>query len=112
MPFYLFQCRSCGNQSRQLLSASKIKSHVETCNKCNSVMEQGFGLPNVQGKETLDEYRGVSANLDIKQKIADRAHEHFVKHELPRLIQKEGKEFAIRQGFIDEDGTPKGPRKK
>lgn len=59
------------------------------------------------GKETADEYRNKSVSTDIKQKVEERSKEHFVKHDLPRIIAQEGLEFAKRQGFVDEDGFPK-----
>lgn len=66
-----------------------------------------LGRPEALGKETSDEYRGKSIDLDLKQKLGERAERHFREHDLPRIIEREGKEFAIRQGFLDPEGNSK-----
>ena len=70
-----------------------------------------LGAPAALAKETSDEYRGKSVDQDIKSKLKDRASEHFRKHELPRMIDKHGKEYAQQQGFLDAEGNPIDKRK-
>jgi len=57
--------------------------------------------------EATDEYRGKSNPQGLKKQLLERSTEHFKKHELPRIIEKEGKEVAIRQGWLDIEGRPK-----
>jgi putative FmdB family regulatory protein len=107
MPFYRFVCRACGFEKQKLTSYDTARTLEEACPECGGTVSFALGKPNAIGRETKDEYRGISNDLDVKEKLADRAHKHFMDHELDRVIAKEGKEFAIRQGWLNEDGTKK-----
>lgn len=107
MPFYRFACRQCGFEKQKLTSYDEARKHVEACPSCGSEVSFAVGKPNAVGRETKDEERGISNDIDHGEKLADRAKKHFQEHDLPRLIEKEGKEFAIRQGWLNEDGTTK-----
>jgi hypothetical protein len=107
MPFYRFSCRTCGFEKQKLMAYDKAKTHEEACPECSSPVTFALGKPNAIGRETKDEYRGISSDLDVKDKIKERAHNHFMEHDLDRLVAKEGKEFAVRQGWLNEDGTKK-----
>lgn len=76
------------------------------CPKCQSDMIPVMGTPTSKAVTAGDEYRGVKHDLDIKDQIKERSAEHFKKHELPRIIEEQGKEFAIRQGFINPSDDP------
>lgn len=89
------------------MSLENAKGHKEPCLACGGEMTFGIGSPNSIGRETKDEERGISNDLDQNEKLRERSRRHFQEHELPRLIEKEGKDFAIRQGWINEDGTIK-----
>lgn len=108
MPFYPYRCAKCGFEKQKLLSPDKAKSYSEVCPSCKEdVLKYGLGTPQALGKETKDEYRNKSVEQDLGEKLLERSNEHFRKHELPRIIEKEGKAFAIEQGFITEEGIPK-----
>jgi putative FmdB family regulatory protein len=107
MPFFRFTCRACGYEKERLMDAARARAHQEPCPECGSTASLAASAPNAIAKETKDEYRGKSVEMDISEKLERRAREHFEKHDLPRLIEKEGKEFAIRQGFLDPDKEPK-----
>lgn len=107
MPFYRYHCETCGIEKQRLLSSEKAQGHAEACPTCGRPLALKLGRPEALGKETADEYRGKSIDLDLKQKLGDRARQHFLDHDLPRIIEREGKEFGIRQGFLDPEGNPK-----
>jgi len=107
MPFYRFACRQCGFEKKKLTDYETAKAHKESCPSCGSEVSFAVGRPLAIGKETKDEYRGITAELDVKEKLLERANKHFNEHELDRIVAKEGKEFAIRQGWLNEDGTKK-----
>lgn len=107
MPFYRYHCETCGIEKQRLLSPDKVRVHKESCPVCGKPLALKLGRPEALGKETADEYRGKSVDLDLKQKLAERSKRHFLEHDLPRIIEREGKEFAIRHGFLDPDGNSK-----
>lgn len=107
MPFYRFACRECGFEKKKLTDYATARAHTEGCPSCGAVVSFAVGSPTALGKETKDEERGVSTDLDLHDKLRERSTKHFHEHELPRIIEKEGKEFAIRQGWLNDDGTPK-----
>jgi putative FmdB family regulatory protein len=107
MPFYRFSCRDCGFETQKLMAYDKARALKEPCPECGKEISFAVGKPNAIGRETKDEYRGISADLDVKEKLLERANKHFVEHELDRVVAKEGREFATRQGWLNEDGTKK-----
>ena len=112
MPIYRFRCENCKRDEKKLLTSSEADEFSGACFVCGEPLVRILGVPSTQSKETVDEYRGKSVDSDIKDKISDRAHDHWVKHDLPRIIATEGKEYAVRQGFIDIEGNViKGPDK-
>lgn len=111
MPFFNFHCNACSHEHRKLTTLKIACELSHTCPECQSGdVSARLGAPAALGKETSDEYRGKSVDQNLKEKIQERNHAHFVKNDLPKIIEKQGKEFAIRQGFIDEDGRAK-PKK-
>jgi predicted DCC family thiol-disulfide oxidoreductase YuxK len=107
MPFYRFICAEDGVEEKRLLSRSKADSFDGVCPKCQKKLVRALGTPQARSLETADEYRNKKVAEGVSQMIDERAHEHFKKHDLPRIIQEQGIEFAKRQGFVDEDGRPK-----
>lgn len=89
------------------MAYEKAQVHTEPCPTCKAPIAFALGKPSSIGRETKDEDRGISNDLDLKDKLRERSNEHFRTHELSRLIEKEGKDFAIRNGWINEDGTVK-----
>lgn len=89
------------------MSADKAREYTETCPSCGSQISFALSKPNAIAKETSDEYRGKSVEMGIQDKLLKRSEDHFQKHDLPRLIEKHGKEYAVRQGWIDPDKDPK-----
>ena len=65
-----------------------------------------MGATSVLGKTTIDEYRGKAVDERLSEKLSDRSHDHFVRHELPRMLDKEGRSYAEDNGFVDFDGRP------
>ena len=108
MPFYTFRCDKCISLKKRLLNLDKAKYHSEPCDACSDgVLRYTMPKPNSVAKETLDEYRGKSVEMDLTKKLEDRSREHFKKSDLPRLIEEHGTEFGIRNGWLNEDGTVK-----
>jgi len=107
MPFYRYYCETCGFEKQKLLNPDRVSGYAEDCPSCVKPLAPKLGRPEALGKETADEYRGKSIDLDLKHKLGERAGQHFLEHDLPRIIEREGKEFAIRQGFLDPEGNPK-----
>lgn len=107
MPFYRYHCRLCDSETKKLLKYFEVKDHVEECPICLIPMEQTMGNPSSRHMVTADEYRGKKYDEDINKKLRDRAQNHFQKHELPRIIEKHGTEFCLKQGLIDIEGNPK-----
>jgi putative FmdB family regulatory protein len=101
MPIYRYHCKSCDE------SHNKMAINDHECPKCKAKLIRTLGLASSQANETIDQYRSKTSPVDQRKKIEERAHEHFVKHDLPNIIQQEGLDFAKRQGFVDEDGNPK-----
>lgn len=113
MPFFVFVCGRCNADKKVLTTLKEAKSASYSCPVCsNASMELRIGSPSVLAKETTDEYRGKSNIQGLSDKLKDRSHDHFVKHDLPRIIATQGKEYAIRQGFINEEGVAQPRRKK
>lgn len=112
MPVFIFVCPGCGTTDKKLLTLKEARTLRVPCPGCQTgTLELQMGTPSALAKTTGDEYRGKSVDLDVKEKLKDRAHDHFVKHDLPRIIEKEGMAFAQRQGFVDFRGQPL-PRRK
>ena len=108
MPFYTYRCDKCPTVKKSLTTLEKAKAHYEQCPACDSgKLRYSIPKPNSVAKETLDEYRGKSVEMDLTQKLEDRSREHFKKSDLPRLIEEHGTEFGIRNGWLNEDGTTK-----
>jgi len=111
MPIYSFICKNCKFTQKKLISAKEAENLID-CAICNSKLSRILGIPSSLSRQTVDEYRGKQVEENIDDKIETRAHEHWVKHDLPRIIATEGKEYAVRQGFIDIEGNViKGPHK-
>ena len=90
------------------MSLDKAKEHFEECHSCNDgTLRYTLPKPNTVAKETLDEYRGKSVEMDLNRKLEERSHEHFKKSDLPRLIEEHGQEFCVRNGWLNEDGSIK-----
>jgi hypothetical protein len=70
-------------------------------------MARQISAPSLRSMETADEYRDKKTVQDVGQMSHDRAREHWRKHELPRFIEKNGIEEAIKNGWVNPDGTPK-----
>jgi len=75
-------------------------------------MKLRMGAPAALGKVTIDESRGISVEEGLRQKLLDRAHEHHIRHDIPRIIDKQGLESAVRDGFVDIEGNPIDKRRK
>lgn len=106
MPFYRYVCESCDFSKKKLIDSSKARTHTEACPECGKALVFRFGAPNAQAMETKDEYRGKSIEMGVSDKILERSSEHFRTHELPRLIEQHGREWAERNGHIDFEGNP------
>lgn len=112
MPIYRFRCINCDRDEKKLMTAKEADEFSGACFVCGEPLSRVIGVPSTSSKETVDEYRGKTVDTGINDKIAERAHDHWVKHDLPRIIATEGKEYAVRQGFIDSEGNViKGPTK-
>lgn len=111
MPFFKFECPGCHTELRKLTTIKSIKENPVMCPECDAVMEARLGAPAALAKETSDEYRGKSVDQNIKENLKARSSEHFRKHELPRMIDKHGKEYATKEGFLDAEGNPVDKRK-
>ena len=108
MPFYKFICRHCNLEIKKLLRGPKdAEGYSGACHICGHALYFALGKPDKQAVETVDEDRGKKSIQGIEKMIDERASEHFKKHELPRLIEKEGLETAIQQGWVDETGNIK-----
>ncbi len=70
-------------------------------------MERQLSAPSVRSLETADEYHGIKNVQDNSKMVDERAKDHWRKHELPRFIQENGVEAAIKNGWVNPDGTPK-----
>jgi len=107
MPFFTLQCPSCGHTIKKLTTINEVSKYETDCPECKEgTLLAQLGAPAALGKETSDEYRGKSVDQDIKDKLRVRSKEHFRKNQLPRMIDKHGKEYAQQQGFIDAEGNP------
>jgi predicted nucleic acid-binding Zn ribbon protein len=102
MPFFLFFCDSCSVELKKLMNSPD--SCLVKCKKCGGDVRQVIGSPAVDQRETTDEYRGKSNDPEIRRKLNDRAKTHFKEHQLPRIVEEKGKEFALETGLIDHDG--------
>ncbi len=89
------------------MSQAEAEVYQENCPSCGSELQLRLGKPSALAKETTDEYRGKSLDQGLNEKLLERSKAHFRQHDLPRLIEKHGREFAIRQGWIDDEGKPK-----
>lgn len=112
MPFYRFKCPQCEFEDKKLLTAEQKEKFAGACQVCGTPLVETLGTPSVSEKVTMDEYRNKKVDANIGDKIKERNKEHFEKHELPRIIEKEGKEFAIRQGWLTPEGHPSGDYSK
>jgi putative FmdB family regulatory protein len=112
MPLYRYRCNNCNRDEKKLMTAKEADEFSGACFVCGEPLTRVLSAPSTSAKETVDEYRGKSVDANLNDKIAERAHDHWVKHDLPRIIATEGKEYAVRQGFIDVEGNViKGPDK-
>lgn len=111
MPLYRFHCGSCDLSVLRLLRANSVSNVEVDCDGCGEHMIPTLGATSVLGKVTIDEYRNKSVDENIEKKLNDRASERFTKHDLPRIVEKHGKEYAISKGYMDSDGNPKRTRK-
>lgn len=89
-----------------MLPRVRAEKYAATCPTCNSPLVIALGVPFTRSLETLDEYRGKKVPENLDKMLTDRAKEHFQKHDLPRIIEEQGIEFAKRQKWVDADGKP------
>lgn len=111
MPLYRFHCKTCDLSVLKLLRANSVINTEVDCGECGERMIATLGATSVLGKVTIDEYRNKSVDENIEKKLNDRASDRFSKHDLPRIVEKHGKEYAISKGYMDSDGNPKRTRK-
>lgn len=112
MPIYRFRCNNCNRDEKKLMTPDEADGFSGACFVCGEPLVRVLGVPSTSAKEIVNEYHGKSIDAEIDSKISERAHQHWVKHDLPRIIATEGKEYAVRQGFIDSEGNViKGPNK-
>lgn len=107
MPLFRFRCNPCDRDEKKLMSKEKADGFSGACSLCGNPLSQVIGIPEAQEMVTADDYRGKSVIANIENKLDRRAQDHFNKHDLPRLIADQGKEWCQQQGFLDADGKPK-----
>lgn len=108
MPIYKYLCTECGKESKMFRPASFADVLPECLNGHSLMkMERQMSAPSVRAMETSDEYRGKKNVQDINKMSEERVKEHWRKHELPRFIEQNGLEIAIKNGWANPDGTPK-----
>lgn len=108
MPIYKYKCQECKKELRLFKPASSADS-LPDCQSGHSLvkMQRQISTPSVRAMETSDEYRNKKNVQDINKMSNERARDHWRKHELPRFIEENGLELAIKNGWSNPDGTPK-----
>lgn len=108
MPIYLYLCPECGSQVKLFKSISSADD-LPDCSDGHILtkMNRQISIPSVRAMETSDEYRNKKNVQDINKMSNDRARDHWKKHELPRFIEQNGMDAAIKNGWVNPDGTPK-----
>lgn len=108
MPIYRYVCNECNREIKLFRPASSADS-LPQCQEGHSSTEMARQLaaPSVRSMETSDEYRNKKNVQDINKMSEDRARDHWRKHELPRFIEQNGLETAVKNGWANPDGTPK-----
>jgi putative FmdB family regulatory protein len=105
MPIYRYACPADQSTKSLMRKVSEADESVKC--QCGAEMARQIGEPHARAVETGDEYHGLKMVQGVREMATERAREHWRKHELPRIVEREGKEFAVRQGFIDEEGNVK-----
>jgi hypothetical protein len=115
VPLYRYACPECKDEKVVMLKASETDWKHPECYcrfaaglpPLQTEMVRMMGTPNLRAVETGDEYHGLKAVQGIKDMTTERARDHWRRHELPRIVEKDGKEKAVEQGLIDQEGNPK-----
>ena len=105
MPIYSYECTSCKSIIKAFRNVKQADSAV-FCKTCGRHDKQNRLLPNnVSGRalENRDEYRNKNVLQDTERLVEDRAKEHWKKHDLPKLIELEGMDAAIKRGWVDPE---------
>lgn len=105
MPIYQYECSACKTSKRLMIT--KDFDQPRPCEVCSQPMARQMGSPSAIERETVDEYRKKSRFSDTEQKRHERAQEHFRKVELPKIIETQGLEYAIRHGWVKPEDQPK-----
>lgn len=108
MPFFRYYCDTCETETSKL--QNKPNAEVVKCKQCDGQVRQVMGEPSMQEKITTDEYKGKSRDPNIKRKLHERAQAHYRDHIIPRTIEEKGKKFAVEEGILNWDGTPRKGR--
>lgn len=108
MPIYRYVCPKCSKESKLFKPAASADS-LPGCQNGHPLteMKRQLSAPSVRSMETSDEYRNKKNVQDIDKMSEDRARDHWRKHELPRFIEQNGLEAAVKNGWANPDGTPK-----
>ena len=115
MPLYRYACPECKVEKVVMLKASEADWNHPLCacrlaagvRPLQTEMVRQVGTPSVRAVETGDEYHGLKSVQGVRDMVTERSRDHWRKHELPRIIEKEGKEKAVEQGLIDQEGNVK-----
>lgn len=88
---------------------SSMADTLPVCQDGHSPVDMGrqIPIPSIRAMETSDEYRNKKNVQDINKMSEERVKEHWRKHELPRFIEQNGIEAAVKNGWVNPDGTPK-----
>lgn len=108
MPIYRYLCPSCSAERKMFKPSSAADELPECSDGHTSVkMPRQISAPSLRAMETADEYRDKKTVQDVGKMSQERARDHWRKHELPRFIEQNGLEAAIKNGWANPDGTPK-----
>jgi len=107
VPIYKYACKTCNIHKKEFREADQRDIGLPLCVKCNQNMQIELSSPGVRSMETYDDYHGLTIVQDQNKMAGDRAQDHWRKVELPRFIQENGLEEAIKNGWANADGTPK-----
>jgi putative FmdB family regulatory protein len=105
VPRYHYHCSHC--ERKETATVAARERDMVACPECEMFMVRQVSAPAVSSNETTDAYRGGKRTQGVEKMADERNRKHFREHELPRIIEEHGMEYAIRMGFCDREGNPR-----
>lgn len=106
MPVRYFECPECGAMTRTLKRVKPTCVHAETAK--SYPMEEVLVAPELKFQEYKDHVAKEKGKAQLKDQdriLRERTRSHSREHEMHDLVQSNDREEAVRNQWINEDGS-------